>query len=181
MNRGQVRSLIPAAYADLKAWPAPDIEVFDDDEKQKYIQRRTAVEMYAQGARYDEIRSLTGKCDEEVRRLVRRCVISDGAGDIYGFYALLPAFRVRGYERKKMIRLGKGNGHGGYAGAMKTLLRLHPEAAVFIKERILKLHTDGYVPEARISYKNLHSDFLKMLRGLKLTDADYPFKATLIK
>ena len=43
------RALIPAAFADLSQWPAPDEDVLNEEILRIYRPRKLAVAMYADG------------------------------------------------------------------------------------------------------------------------------------
>ena len=49
MSGARRRTLIPAAFSDLSQWPSPDEEVLDEKTLAPYLERKRAVQMYADG------------------------------------------------------------------------------------------------------------------------------------
>ncbi|MCD2516732.1 hypothetical protein LQ564_10475 [Massilia sp. G4R7] len=168
------RTLIPAAFADLSQWPAPDEEALDDDALARYIPRKRAVQMYADGIPHSDITAATNVSRQSLFYLVGRCVTAAGDGAIVGFRALVPWQRLAGYERRAPVTHIAGDGPGGCAGALTQLFSLYPEVERDVRNRYLGNHGHG-VPVVRISYAQLHGEFLEHLRTLGLTDEDWPF------
>jgi hypothetical protein len=134
--------------------------------------------MYAAGAPQALIRELTEKGDDEVRRLVSRCVTPDGEGGIFGFRALIPGYRTRPYVRTSKVVHVRGGGSAGCSGALQQLLDRFPGIADLIDERLFKRASRDIIHEARISFRNLHRELKKQLRKLGLTDHDWPFNTS---
>lgn len=175
MNQGMKRTLISLAYSDLAQWPAPDISVLDKVDQNLYHGRRQAVEMYASGESYLQIRVATGKSEDEVQRLVKRCVTLSDDGFIFGFYALLRGARLKSYVREAVVSHQKGNGSAGCAGALEQLFELYPDVRELVHELYLKESSHRRVHEARSPIYSIHNSFKKILRELGLTDNDWPF------
>lgn len=110
MTAGMKRTLIPLPYTDLTTWPFPDVSVLSADILIQYQSRRQAVEMYAAGEPYSKITQVTGKSDDETRRLIKRCLTLGNNGKIVGLYALIPGARLKDYERKTVVKHAKGSG-----------------------------------------------------------------------
>ncbi len=170
------RILIPMAYADLTAWPRPDCFGLNPTAVEIYRRRKEAVEMYADGTAFQEIRNASNISDDEVRRLVKRCVVLKEDGFIYGFFALLPGVLIKSYERKKSTAREVGDESAGCSGALKLLFTRFPEIEELVNDLYFKKHSNQLkVHEARISIKNIHEYFLKALRKLGLGEYDWPF------
>lgn len=178
MNAGMRRTLIPQPFSNLAAWPVSDVSLLSEEVRTAVMKRREAVEMYAAGESYQAIREQTGKGDDEVRRLVRRCLTPDGKGGIFGFKALIPGVRTQDYIRTKEVVHAPGSGSSGCAGALQQLLVRYPDIVELIEEQLFKRASRDFVHEARISYRNLHREFKKQLRKHGLTDNDWPFNTT---
>jgi putative transposase len=178
MSAGMRRTLIPHPFSNLAAWPAPDIGALSGEVRTAFMKRREAVEMYAAGEPYHAIREQTGKGEDEVRRLVQRCITPDGNGGIFGFKALIPGVRTQAYTRTKEVVHAPGSGSSGCAGALQQLLVRYPDIADLVEEQLFKRASRDFVHEARISYRNLHREFKKQLRKRGLTDNDWPFNTT---
>jgi putative transposase len=172
MSSGSRRSLIPPALRDLSLWRSPDEEAFDRDTLEVYQRRKRAVEMYASSSSYGAIQTDLSISAQEVRRLVKRCVVTASDGSIFGFAALLPGVRLEGYKRKKRVEHTLGGGSGGCAGALTMLFEQMPEVHAFIDEEFLKLGEGPH--NALVSYRDLHGAFLKRLREAGLGDHEWP-------
>ncbi|WP_211441224.1 hypothetical protein [Collimonas humicola] len=174
MSRGARRTPVPLQYQDLTLWPHPDTCVLSRPQLDSFIKRRTAVEMYAAGRPYDDIRQATGKVKSEVRRLLDRCVAIADDGLIFGFRALTAHTPVKGYQRSSPVLHAPGSGSGGCSGAMTQLLTRFPEVASLLHDEFFK-QAHGGMPEARITITALHDKFKAALREHGLTDMDWPF------
>ena len=130
--RGRPRDIIPAELAGLQ-WPAPDEATLGDSLNQ-YLNRKTAVELYRQGAMFSHIRAITTLSGNEVRRLVKRCVQRKIGGMYVGYFAIIPGQRLKQYSREKEIELGDDGLQVGLAGAWTAFLEKHDE----IREKIHK-------------------------------------------
>lgn len=175
MSRGMKRILIPHAYSDTTSWPIPDVHVFDETEKIKYANKKQAVEMYVAGDSYLKIRAQTGKTEEEVRRLVKRCLTLTDNGVIAGFHALKSRFRVKEYTRRAVVDHDIGSGSAGCSGALTQLFARFPEIEAGVQDLFFKDGPRRTVHEARASVRVIHNKFKKALRDKGLTDNDWPF------
>jgi hypothetical protein len=168
--KGQKRSLIPLAFADLAAWRAPDLAQLGETQK-KYVKRKTAVEMYSRGSPYEEIQRVTSCSESEVRRLVRRCVTPDGAGGIHGFFALISGKRIEQYHRVAPVDFSIPGRKPGYSGVLIALLGRFPELLEYIVNQMTKGGDE--IHEARISYRDLHEKVITWLKGRINKEGDF--------
>jgi putative transposase len=60
------RTLIPLAFANLSQWPAPDEHVLEQHERDTYLLRKRAVQMYADGIGHEQITATTGIPREKI-------------------------------------------------------------------------------------------------------------------
>jgi putative transposase len=174
MTKSRNRSLIPFAFANLEAWPAPDERIFDKVKAAAYRRRKLAVQMYADGMSHAAITEATSLPRQVVCNLVKRCVTGAEDGAIAGFRALIPHQRLAGYTRVKPVVRGIGDGPGGCAGALSLLFSRFPEIEQHVRASYLG-DTRGAIPHVRISYTALHGEFLDLLREHGFTDDDWPF------
>jgi putative transposase len=175
MSNGPVRNVVPLAYADSSLWPIPDISTLSQLEKAKFLAKKNAVEMYLADYSFKDIKARCKCTENEVRRLLRRCITSDGSGSIYGFRALLTGFRVKEYTRKSPVSHFASSDKGGCAGALSQLLEAHPDVAEELEDIFFLKAGAKQVQEARPSYAGVHRDFLKFLRKRGFSDYDWPF------
>lgn len=174
MSMGSRRSLIPPQLHDLSLWPAPDEAVLGPEQLSTYRRRKQAVQMYAAGESFSAIRDSVSLSPQEVRRLVRRCVTSDGRRAITGFTGLIPEYRIKQYVRTAPIRHVIGGSSGGCAGALTSLFEQRPEIRSYVEDEFLK-RSGRKVPNAKITYRDLHGAFVAKLKECGLADDDWPF------
>jgi putative transposase len=174
MSGARPRKLIPLAFADLSQWPAIDEHLLEQPERDTYLDRKRAVEMYASGIGHEQITATTGIPREKIFYFVKRCVSGAASGTIAGFRALVPWTRLAGYERRAPVTHALGGGPGGCAGALTQLFSRFPEVESHVRNRFLG--AEGRGPQVvRISYAELHGEFLDLLRALEFTEDDWPF------
>jgi putative transposase len=174
MSEPRNHTLIPNAHADISKWPVPDEHVLDAKTLATYSKRKLAVQMYADGMALTSITEATALPRETVFRQVKRCLMSAHDGTIAGFRALVPWQRLAGYERKEPVKRTQGDGSAGCAGALSQLFARFPEVEQLVRNRFLGNYGRA-VPIVRISYTELHGEFLDQLRGLAFTEQDWPF------
>ncbi len=166
---------IPDEYKDLEKWPKFSISELSQERTALFNKRYHAIKMYLAGHTPKEILNDTTLSSSETVRLLRKCLTKDLNGEILGFSGLVP-YSKASYSRRKPIANSPGN-HG-FSGAFKRLLALHPVLADLIENELLKSNKPGVlkVYERKISYKKLHSKFLKKCIELGLeSKAKYPF------
>ncbi|TWI69131.1 hypothetical protein IP91_00197 [Pseudoduganella lurida] len=174
MNMGSRRSLIPSQLCDLTLWPMPDEAALDSGQRSIYQRRKQAVEMYAAAKPYGVIQERVSLSPQEVRRLVKRCVTSDGNGTIAGFTGLIPGYRIKEYKRTAPVVHFIGGSSGGCAGALTLLFEQRPEIRSFVDDEFLK-RPGRKVPSAKTTFRDLHGSFITKLRECGLGDDDWPF------
>jgi putative transposase len=140
-----------------------------------FQRRQMAVLMYAEGVPFKEITLASGISEQETRRHVGRCVMATVDGPIIGFYALIPGWRIKAYNRTARIAHTAGGGSGGCSGALTQLFEKFPEVRDYIKGRFLQLPGTRKLKTTRISYIDLHGEFLDELRALHIGENDWPF------
>jgi hypothetical protein len=178
MSRGDRRKRIPLAHADTQLWPTLDESRLTRQEQDELANRRAAVEMFARGSSFEEIKAVTGRSKSDVYRYVERCLTPAPDGAIYGFRALLRGTRVVPYQRRKEVEHAPGSGSGGCSGALSQLFSRFPEVEDLIKDLYFKQNNRGTMPEARIGMRAIHDAFQKELRRQGLTDSDWPFNTS---
>lgn len=81
----------------MKEWDDVNCELFPLEKKEKFLNRKKAVELYSNGATGEQITSETGVRCNKVSGYIERCLrINPDTGRQYGFAALIP-------NRKNMI------------------------------------------------------------------------------
>tara|TARA_R110001599_G_scaffold64023_1_gene178350 strand:- start:49013 stop:50992 length:1980 start_codon:yes stop_codon:yes gene_type:complete len=175
MTRGMKRHLIPHAFSDLARWPVPDLNVFALHAKEVFRSRKLAVEMYANGESFSEIKKHAGIGEDEVQRIVKRCLILKNGGNIYGFYACIKGLRIKPYRRKSVVSHEKGEGPGGCSGALTQIFERFPELELLVQELYFGKRSRTLIPETRMPIVSIHNRFKLALRSHGVTDNQWPF------
>ncbi|WP_124471344.1 hypothetical protein [Burkholderia ubonensis] len=132
--------------------------------------------MRLEGSSYAEIRNQTGVCKIETIRCLRRCLTESTPGLIYGFFALIKHARIKAYKRHTPIIHSLLDGSAGCSGALGKLFEEYPDVQDFVDDAFLVNPEAPGDSEPFISYSNLHSQVLNLLREKhKLKDSDWPF------
>src|SRR5687768_13222048 len=97
----------------LALWPAVDPKALPSAVRKRFRQRVSAVELYARGVPAVEIERKSKLDRRSLYRAIERAVSLHQDGRLWGFRALVPQSRTRGYHRDK--RAPKSN--RGLAGA----------------------------------------------------------------
>jgi putative transposase len=175
MSNGRNRSAIPVTRSNMSLWPAPDISVFTKDIRAKYETRREILKMYADGSAYKDIFVQCGVKKGEILRLIKRCLTTDQTGKIFGFYALLPSFRVRAYTRTASFRAHSG-GRGGFVGALSSTFERFPELEEEIQSVCLgPSEAKATMRNRSFNFIAVHTLFKERLTELGVTSLEWPF------
>lgn len=160
---------------DLANWPQVDIESLTSEKQEVYLKRKIAIESYILNtAKNKEIYEITGIHAIDIRRLVKRCLLIDQNGIIFGFRGLIPHKKIKEYSRKASSKTEKANSTIKLTGAFKQLLDTYPS----LKEKIIDYYLKRKKTEVTdnvIRVKHLHKHFIDACRALGLTLNDYPF------
>jgi putative transposase len=168
-------SLIPLDLGNVEEWPSPDPVAWEAEKQAGFAKRKRAVTLYADKISMAEICQQTGYSAKEVRRIVKRCVTPAGAGTIVGFYGCVPGFRVKNYQRSRSLEFIPESQVGGRSGALNATFERFPAVEDALQALFLKRASAGPVMEAKISIRDLHAEFLNLLRELGVTEYDWPF------
>ncbi|MQA37051.1 hypothetical protein [Rugamonas aquatica] len=178
MNARRHRIRIPTAYQDMTLWPKPDTSAWERRAQDSFDKKRQALVLYGEGASLDQITTETGIQRNEVHRLIRRCLALASDGQIFGYRALVPRTRVKGYNRRAEVDHVKGSGSGGCAGALSKLFDRFPEIEELVVDLFCKQGAKETMNESRISISSIHDQFKCKLRELGFTDSDWPFSTS---
>ncbi|MCT4618772.1 MAG: hypothetical protein N4A62_05225 [Marinisporobacter sp.] len=161
--------VINSQNTDLRKWKKVLIDNLPDKDKELFITRKKAVELYIIGEKTtNEIVEITGLHRNEIVRLVERCLYTDENGCIYGFTALIPYKRVVNYNRTSIKDSNK------YTGAFSLLLEEHPD----IQRKIIDLYLNRSKEKIKEKSKKIsyiYKEFLKACRKKGIVENEYPF------
>lgn len=179
--RRRVHGLPESDIGDCENWPSLDEGSLPDVNRQLYLRRKMAIRMYLEGASENAILNTTGMRRSHIYRLIReRCLSVHPDGLIWGWRALIPHLRIKSYRRKKPVRVNVITGAGA-AGALQTVLDLHPDLRRNFEKRILKSPAKaqlGLVKQPRKAHWVWFSDQLRSL-GYEIRN-EWPFNTQTI-
>lgn len=86
---------------DLGTWVQVDPDALPSAQRERFMRRKRAVQLYLDGASAEEIRQHTGEDRANTYRLiVNRCLQPHPDGELHGWRGVLPFLRVKGYNRR---------------------------------------------------------------------------------
>ena len=155
--------------AAQQEWKKVLEEALSPNNREIFINRKKAVNMYIDGASDKSIKQETGIHETKITKLIEKCTrIDRSTNEPYGYAGLLPYRRIEGYKREP----GRGSG-ATTAGLFEELMQRYPSLAVFIADNYFgKKET---TLEKNMQIPALHSKFLNECRKLGINDGDYPF------
>lgn len=156
--------------ANISQWPTVLVDNIPSKNRELFLLRKKAVDMYFNNASIQEIVAETGFHRNITRKLVQRCLEIDESGVPYGYTALIPYKRIKKFNLKKDIFL---EDIYNYAGAFSQLLETYPELKDFILNQYLD-KSKKHIVEPNISPKVLHGKFLNKCRKLGIKEHEYP-------
>lgn len=129
------------------------------EKREKYKARKKAVDMYIDGKKSADIVRETGIGRSHIIELVEKCLKISGEGHPLGYSALIPYSRIEKRSNPKR--------------QFRRLLDDNPGLDEFIIGNYLG--DKKYTLEKNMSYKTLHSHFLKKCKQLGIQEYEYPF------
>jgi len=158
---------------ELKAsrldWKKVLEDALSPDKREKFINRKKAVDLYIDGAEINAIEQETHIHVTRINKLVARCCRIDPAtNELCGYAALLPYRHVEKYKRTP----GSG-GSGTSAGRFEQLLQNYPALACFIANNYFGKKEATLEKNMQVTV--LHHKFLDECRSLGIQDYEYPF------
>ena len=175
MNTFSIPSL-DSSLMHTETWPQVDEQsIAEMDVRRLYIRRCKAIRLLLDQSDDTHITSATGLPRREALRLLKRCLMINPDGQIFGFRALIPHSHIGSYTRHVTINFRPGQAQGG-AGAFQHLLATYPVLASLLQAHVFKLSKRKHVYESRTVVKSLHKRFIDKCRELGLEkDCQYPF------
>lgn len=171
-----------AAGLDPAGWPEFDSHALPAAEREAFLARRHAVELYAGHVAVSRIEKLTGVDRRQLYRLLDRCLEVHEDGRVFGWRALVRYRRVAGYRRTARLKLHPLGGSRGTAGAFAALLQAHPRLVEWIDQQVrndrvslAQVSTGDGLRTRLLGLKPLHLGFLRECRAAGLAVTDYPF------
>lgn len=164
--------VISSESMDISKWRQVLINNLSEKDKEIFINRKMAIELYIKGEKtIKEISEITGFHRNEITRLYNKCIQIDKDGKIYGFIALIPYKRIKNYSRTSLNNSNK------YNGAFSLLLAKYPN----ISEKIVNLYLNRNkikVEEKSKKISYIYKHFLKTCKEEGILENEYPFSTT---
>lgn len=167
--------VVGGALIDTTLWATPDEGALLADKQEKYFQRKRAVELFLSGHKKEQIERSTSVASKQIYRLIReRCLAIHEDGQVYGWRGLIPNIRIKTYTRHKKINVDPYG--AGAAGALQTMLSVHPDLKTDFDRRILAIPSEKRLADIRKSAADHHAWFVNQLRRLGYEQRDeWPF------
>ena len=158
---------------ERKYWKSVELSCLSDSQKNKYLNRKKAVDMYIEGYTTQQIMTATNlKGKSEAKRLLQKCLTVDEFGSYLGYSALIVYKHVKtNYERKNVPTVFTANNSS--TGMFSLLLTDYPEIKQYLE--LLIYGRDKTVLEKNISVKTIHQLFLKKCKQIGIKEYEYPF------
>lgn len=155
-------------------WPTVDEEILSDEARLEYLRRKQAVLMYfKREGDYKEIYALTGIREQNLRRLIKRCMSIDSYGVVWGFRALIPQKNVNNY---KLNIINNKKNVSRKSGEFKLLLEKYPDIKDLIDDLFLGRNKRTLEPAMKPKY--IHKKFIDACREKGIALTDYPFNTS---
>lgn len=175
-NKYTSRAETLADCPPIETWPTVLDDLINVDHREKFNNKCKAVEMYIDGYPIEKIQNTTGVKSNLISALVHKCKKIAPDGRILGFRALVPFVNFKDYERKAINQFKYPEDQGGLSGVFVQTLKKFPEVSTKLNQYIKKKHSKEInVHEKRIRAKDLHKNFLKLLKEHGVNDNQWPF------
>lgn len=170
------RSRLIAMSPPVNEWSSVPDELIPNKFKEIFRQRCKAIKLYYEGESVKEIQNNTSIVKNSLPSLFERCLQVGQDGNILGFTALIPFYRIKNYERAAKVSPKLKENRGGLAGVFRQTLNKYPDIEDHLKKLILKINSNELgIHEKRIALKRLHKAFLKMLEKHGVKENEWPF------
>lgn len=126
--------------------------------------------LYQKRMSFNEIKDVTGVGEQNLRRMVRRCISPDESGVVWGFRALIPNKHVKVY---RLNPFHEERNESRKSGEFIQLLDKHPDIKDLIDD--LYLGRNRRALEPIMKPKHIHKRFIDECRKKGIPLSDYPF------
>ncbi|MFP3605895.1 hypothetical protein [Paraburkholderia sp. SIMBA_053] len=171
------KSVARAEAPPLDEWPKLDYSTLSKEDKEFIENRELAVRMLFQGAKYTDIRDVTGVSKQQTIQITKICLTRASDGRILGFRGLLPFTRTSRNTRRNEIKPKRRDEQGGMACALQDALARYPDLEKKLIAQVRKEKKEGLIPEFKIKGSHLHRLFLNELEKYDQTKSGWPFTA----
>jgi len=155
---------------DTSTWGKPSEEKLKGKEKETYLNRKRAIELYLKGNSFAAILKETRLPKSEVYRFLNRCLEVRPTGDIFGFFGIVPKLVQKPYTRTAPLGDAPVDKLKGLSGAFTQLVSSHPKLHDYIISSATRMRST----DARVIAKAIHKSFLVRCAEFR-RDHEYPF------
>lgn len=165
---------LPPEYADFKIWRNVDISGLPEDDQKRFSCLKQGIEIYIRTGKLKAASMESGYSEDMLIKQLNRCVTIGSDGLLWGWAGLLKWVRIKKYERISPLPSGSAGGVKGFSGCFSKFLDQHDDIRSELNALILKQKRKGYIPEARISIKDIAIDFKKLCLKHGIREYEYP-------
>lgn len=170
------RDSLSPELKNLSLWPTVDTKTLSTKNRNIYLNRERAIQLYLDGGSHAEIQNITGISRSQLHRSINKCLSQHPDGKIFGCRGLLPYVRSKIYFR--IAPASNSNKKSGYSGLLIKLLNRHPEIKSVIEDDFLKRTRNNQIHESRIPIKSIHKKFIAACRNAGIHNGEYPFNTS---
>lgn len=158
---------------DIDIWPVPDVLVLEENARQDFERKKSAIDQYYQGAPFTEITRTTDVTRQYLYYLLKRCTALNKHGHSVGYFALLKGRHVVSDRHNSLGKLESGKA---MPGSLQALFSKYPE----LRETMHKAIVHGITPDSsradsRLTWPLIHELFLQQCNALGIRPPSYPF------
>lgn len=163
MSRRKVEQFSSTREINPKNWASVLEDALSPDERELYLKRKHAIDLYFAEESLDVIKDKTGVVRSELYRFLERCFTLDPNGQEWGYRALIP--------RKRVERDGE-------SGLFQQFLTKNPTIKNHIDEWFLNRKRKNLQPIKGL--KEIHADFVRLCRESNIPISEYPMNTKTI-
>lgn len=164
----------------LEEWPEVFVDNLEIDKQELFLRRKNAIEALIRGEKtICEITNLYNIEKTELYRFLERCLSIDTNGNILGYRALIPYFRLKPYNRIENIDgYWQESNSVNKSGSFKKFLTTYPDLKLLIDNLVFPKRKN--IPQSTIyRTKDIHEKLIKACKsqGISPEKGDYPFNS----
>lgn len=158
---------------DIATWPVPDVMAMNDEARQDFSRKKSAIDQYAQGILCREIERNTGITRSYLFYLLKRCTSINKQGHLNGYFGLLKGRHTTLQRQNSPHKLEFGRA---VAGALQALFTKYPMLQETMRKMVVdKIPPDSKRADYRLSWHHIHEIFLGQCNALGIRPPSYPF------
>lgn len=158
---------------DIATWPVPDVLAMDEEGRQDFERKKSAIDQYSQGINCAEIEKKSGISRQYLFYLLKRCTSLNNGGCPTGYFALLKGCHVVVERHNTLNKLESGRA---LPGSLQVLLNKYPALQAIMRKLIVdKIPPDSKRADYRLSWHHIHEIFLGQCNALGIMPPAYPF------